>query len=402
MSLWLFLTGCSLSPHLTIAKSNSDNSSNSKPQAIIEKPPEKKFSGWEAKKVIVLSEAQENHPTVNIKVGLILPLTGPLSSLGDSLFKAAQLAIFDSGDNSVILIPIDSKGTEEGARKAAEKALDEQVEVIIGPLSTLETKAVNEIVRPNHIPILAFTTDRSRAGDGVYVLGLQPGEQIIQGATYASQRGYSKALALLPNNDYGQTVAEDLKNRKELSAFNLRSLLFYDPAQPESQVLMSKKVINFKSDPEKNFDILLLADDGKNIKTFLTLLKNQGLDLRSIRIVGPMLWDNIQGEPLSVDTWYAMPSPEAFTVFNDHFFKAFGHNASRLGALAYDATAIVIKLSYDGSHNFSQEKFMESEGFIGANGLFRFVKGVAERSYAIEKIIEGGVSQQLKSSDHHF
>ena len=54
--------------------------------------------------------------------------------MAKALKQAAELALFDFDNPNVSLIPKDTKGTPEGARAAAESALHDGAELIIGPL----------------------------------------------------------------------------------------------------------------------------------------------------------------------------------------------------------------------------------------------------------------------------
>ena len=77
------------------------------------------------------SDATPQKPTVNsqnaARVALLVPLTGPgkIGEIGAALKQAGELAIFDAGGAEVVLIPLDTKGTPEGARAAAQQAVQE-------------------------------------------------------------------------------------------------------------------------------------------------------------------------------------------------------------------------------------------------------------------------------------
>jgi len=69
-----------------------------------------------------LEQAPPNK-TASVKVGLLLPLTGPLAREGAALLDAAQLALFDVADTRFVLKPRDTGGTAAGALRAAEGLL---------------------------------------------------------------------------------------------------------------------------------------------------------------------------------------------------------------------------------------------------------------------------------------
>ncbi|MBF0356827.1 MAG: ABC transporter substrate-binding protein [Alphaproteobacteria bacterium] len=66
-----------------------------------------------------------------LRAALLVPLSGPSASLGKSLLNAAQLALFEMSGAGFSLLPIDTKGTPEGAAAAARQALDHGAQVIL-------------------------------------------------------------------------------------------------------------------------------------------------------------------------------------------------------------------------------------------------------------------------------
>src|SRR5262249_21885654 len=73
-------------------------------------------------------------PTV--RVGLILPLGagGNAGSVAQSMKNAADLALAEFGATNIQLIVKDDRGTAQGARAAVQAAVQEGVEIILGPL----------------------------------------------------------------------------------------------------------------------------------------------------------------------------------------------------------------------------------------------------------------------------
>ena len=104
-----------------------------------------------------------------VKVALLLPLTGNVNAqpVAKAMKQAGELALFDFDKPNVQLIPKDTHGNPEGARKAAEEAVKEGAELIVGPLFANEVSAVAPIAEAGNIPVLAFSSDRNVAGNGV-------------------------------------------------------------------------------------------------------------------------------------------------------------------------------------------------------------------------------------------
>jgi len=78
-----------------------------------------------------------------VKVALLLPLTGNVNAqpVAKAMKQAGELALFDFDKPNVQLIPKDTRGTPEGARQAAQDAVKEGAELVIGPLFANEVSA---------------------------------------------------------------------------------------------------------------------------------------------------------------------------------------------------------------------------------------------------------------------
>ena len=143
-------------------------------------------------------------PTGPVKVGLLLPLSGNAAAIGQDMLDAAQIAIFDVGDSDMVLLPRDTQGNRSGALAAAQSAIDDGAELIIGPLFSTSTAAISPLARENNLTVLSFSNDASVAGNGTYVMGFRPEEQVDRIIKYAQDQGYTRTDAVAPDNSFGE------------------------------------------------------------------------------------------------------------------------------------------------------------------------------------------------------
>lgn len=138
-----------------------------------------------------------------VRVGLLLPLSGPAEALGRDMLDAAQMALFDVGENDLMLLPRDTAGTPAGARAAAADVIEQGAEVILGPLFGPAVAAVSPLAAQADIRVLAFSNDASVATDGTFLLGFRPEEQVRRVVDYALLNGalVRPAPELMPGQD---------------------------------------------------------------------------------------------------------------------------------------------------------------------------------------------------------
>ena len=151
--------------------------------------------------------------TGQVRIGLILPLSAPGNAgvAAASMKNAAEMALAEFKEPNIQLLVKDDAGTPQGAQVAAQQALDEGAELIIGPLFAQSVSAVGSVARPRNIPVIAFSTDASVAARGVYLLSFLPESDVKRIVEYAVARGKRSFAALLPDNGYGAVVEAALQ-----------------------------------------------------------------------------------------------------------------------------------------------------------------------------------------------
>ena len=132
----------------------------------------------------------------SVRVALLVPrsATGNAGRIGRAFRNAADLAMRDFPGAGIQLVVYDTGGTSTGAQAAANRALAEGAEMILGPVFSSAVGAAAAPARQTGVPVIAFTTDVSVAGRGVYLISFLPDNDIERAITYAAANG-RKAFA---------------------------------------------------------------------------------------------------------------------------------------------------------------------------------------------------------------
>ncbi len=323
-----------------------------------------------------------------------------------ALFNAAQLALFEVGDDNFTLLPFDTRGSPEGAVAAARQAIAQHAEIVLGPLFSGEVKAIAPLTRAAGIPVVALTADRSAAGDNLFVLGFLPGPQALRVADYARSQNRPRLAVLAPSNEYGRIVAEYLSNHLTASGMELAGLEYYDPNGIDFGGPIKRLV---KTDPslpgDVGFDALVLPDEGQRLRTVAAALAAQGVDTHKVKLLGTMLWEESKpdSEPALAGGWYAAPAAAGHADFDNRYAKAFGAKPPRLASLGYDAAALAAVLARRSPHDYSTAVLTNPLGFAGVDGIFRLLPdGTNERGYAVMEVVSGGPPQQVAPAPAAF
>ncbi len=360
-----------------------------------------------------------------VRVGLLLPLSGAAAPLGQDMLDAAQMALFDVGENDIVLLPRDTGGTPDGARQAAEQLIDEGAEVILGPLFSQAVVAVRPVAAQAGIRLLAFSNDAKVAGDGAFLLGFRPEEQVRRVVDFALAQNLVRIAGLAPDDAYGATALTALRQAVQAGGGELGATLYYPPQQADLSAVgrriaaddqrqaaleKEKERLAALDDEESKraleeletldtfgelpFDAILIADGSDRLRSVASLLNFFDIDPTLARYLGTMRWQDdprVLEEAALQGGWYAGPPPASVAAFRNRFEGIFGRPPELLAALAYDATALAVIVVRDlGDRSFAPATLTNAEGFAGATGLFRLrPDGLAEHALAVLQVAQG-------------
>jgi ABC-type branched-subunit amino acid transport system substrate-binding protein len=349
-----------------------------------------------------LSAAQQQPVAVGtgqVKVGLLLPLSasGNAAVAAQSMKHAAEMALAEFQNPNIQLLIKDDAGTPQGAQQGTQQALDEGSEIILGPLFAQSVPSAAQLTRARNVSMIAFSTDSSVAGRGVYLLSFLPESDVNRIVEYATSLGKRSFAAMLPENAYGNVVEVAFKQavgRKggRIVAFEKYGADRAGPARTIAQALGSA-------------DALCLADDGDAVVGAADALVAAGANLKNVQLLGTGLWDNprVFGTSALQGGLYAAPDPSGFRAFAARYRAKFGADPVRTATLAYDAVALVAALARtQGPQRYSAEVLTNASGFAGIDGLFRFrADGSNERGLAVMRVASGG-GQEAAGSPKSF
>ncbi|MGE3148805.1 MAG: penicillin-binding protein activator [Pseudorhodoplanes sp.] len=326
-----------------------------------------------------------------VKVGLILPLsaTGNAGLVALSMKNAAELALAEFHSDNIQLLVKDDGGTPAGAQMAAQQALDEGAELILGPLFAQSVSAVGQIARPRGIPVIAFSTDANVASRGVYLLSFLPESDVDRIVDYAVANGKNSFAALLPDSAYGAVAEAAFKQAIGRKNARLVALERYAPDK-----LKMQDPVKIIAQSASRADAIFIPDGADVVPLVAQSLAANGVTKR-IQYLGSGLWGDdsrIFGEPLLHGAWYPAANTEGFRNFAGRYKARYGQDPIRTATLSYDAVALAAALvKTQGPQRFSEEVLTSPSGFNGVDGIFRFkTDGTNTRGLAVLRVTPNG------------
>lgn len=203
--------------------------------------------GW-SNGVVRWREANRDHPAISIlsdlpepdllaldyprQIALLLPLSGRTAAAGKALqngFIGAYYATAAGLDDrqSIRVYDVNAEG---GASAAYTAAVSDGAEFVVGPLlkSSVEELA-NDILVPVPVLTLNYLPDDTLAPPGLYQFALSPEDEAISAAVRALDEGHTRAVALVPDNDWGRRLLTSFSTEFEGRGGTLLDYRSYKP-----------------------------------------------------------------------------------------------------------------------------------------------------------------------------
>lgn len=326
-------------------------------------------------------------PTADIrhKVAVLVPLTGPNAGVGTSISNAANLALLDTKANDVLLSVYD---TGKGAAAAAQQAISDGNRLFLGPLLAEDAQAVAPLARAASIPVISFSNDISVAGNGVYIMGFNPGQSIERVVSHARAGGAQRFAGLIPEGNYGRRSFEALNRAVSQSGGRLVGFQTFDrtPASLRSAVI--------RLNGQSAYDAVLIADNPRIAVSAAATIRAGSSN--GARILGTELWRGdsaLTGAPTMRGAWFAAAPETMFDQLKVRYRARYGKTPYRLGSLGYDAVLLTVRIARDWrpGRPFPEAELHGEEGFSGVDGAFRFGRdNIADRQLEVVQVNAGG------------
>ena len=330
-------------------------------------------------------------------IALLLPLSGSNAPAGQAVqngfFGAYFSAVAGLGDAQQIRIyNVSEPG---GARQAYTLAVENGTEFVVGPLLKSNVTNLTEKLVPL-VPILTlnFLPDNYLAPPGLYQFALAPEDEAVAAAQRAMTDDNEHAVALVPNNEWGQRVLTSFSTELESLGGILLDYRSYQPSNQdfsieiEELMALSQSVNRYRMllaniggllqfDPRRRQDVdfIFLAANaaaGRMIKSQLKFHNSGDLPVYSTSFIYSM--DGRSNADLSgimfADTPWII-SPHAWIANLPDLYSEYWPAEQRLGrlhAMGYDAYHLVTKLF--GSRTTPMDEMDGATGrlYLGSDG----------------------------------
>jgi len=303
-----------------------------------------------------------------LKVGLLAPLSGPYSELGNSLVHSLQLALEEIGKKEIFIIPRDSGFNDKDKLDLAIQDIRSQgVKVIIGPIAHEE---FNLVKKYNDLVFISPSNINPKFTNNIISVGVSLESQLLVLIDFIKKQKKNKTVIMFPKNKYSKLIEEKLNNLElknsrifkyssnpEVLTGEIEILTNY--SQRKKSLELRKKMFEDKEDEQSarelerleqlytlgnvNFDSVIIIDFGNSLKSVLTSLVYTDVDQNKVLFTTINQWfdKSIFYENTIKNLYYPSINYKEFERYNKNYFKKFNSHPSEITILTYDALGLI-------------------------------------------------------------
>ena len=347
-----------------------------------------------------------------LKIGLLAPLTGEYSELGNSLLYSLQLALDEINDKNVFIIPRDAGFNDE---KKLETAINElkkkEVNIIIGPLTNNEFAKVR---KHSDVIFISPSNISPEFNQNIISVGVSLESQLLTLVNFIKKQKKKKTVIMFPENEYTKFIESKLK---KLDLNNIRIFRYSsDPqvltgeieiltnySQRKKKLELRKKMFEDKEDEQSikelerleqlytlgdvNFDSVIIIDFGNSLKSVLTSLVYTDVNQEKVLFTTVNQWfdESIFYENTIKSLYYPSINYKEFKKYNKKYYNKFSSYPNEITILTYDALGLIYYAWKKKGKISSVNDFLFKSKIQGKIGTFSFKEGKVNQELEIYK-----------------
>ena len=331
-----------------------------------------------------------------IKIGLLVPLTGNDSKIGQSIVKSTRLAVNKINNSIIEIIPRDTKSDPTKTLQSAKELSELWVKIIIGPVFNSNLIYLNEL---KDITFLSLTNKNKNYSKNIINAGINATSQLKAIDKFIKKNEIKNTIFLTPDGDY----KEEIKEAISYSKIKILKNYYYntDPTKLTNQI---EKITNYKRrkqnledeikrlenlDEDKNerlieklkkrdtlgrvkFDSVIIADFDESLKSVTTSLLYTDISPMDKYFITLNQWfdESLLKEISSQPMYFPSINKENYEKFSEIYFDTFNEYPNQLSFLSYDLVGLVYFLILQNNSVIDEKIFSKKTQFKGKIGIF--------------------------------
>ena len=331
-----------------------------------------------------------------INIGLLVPLTGKNSEIGQSIIKSARLAINKIDNTSIEIIPMDTQSNPESTLKAAKELAKLDVKIIIGPVFNENLIYLDEL---KNITFLSLTNKNDNFSKNIINAGINATSQLNTIKKFLEINGIKKTIFLTPNLNYKNEVKKAISNSKIKIIKNyiyntdptkltqqIEKITRYDIRKQNLEDEIARLERSNQSDKKKlierlkkrdtlggvKFNSIIIADFNESLKSVTTSLLYTDISPKKKYFITLNQWfdESLLEEASAQPLYFPSINKSNYEEFSKEYFQKFNKYPNQLSFLSFDLVGLVYYLIIQNNFIVDEKIFTKKNLFKGKVGIF--------------------------------
>ena len=332
-----------------------------------------------------------------IKIGLLVPLTGKNSEIGQSIIKSTQLAINKINNSSIEIIPRDTKSNPADTLKAAKELSELGIKIIIGPVFNKNQSYLDEL---KHITFLSLTNKGDNRSKNIINAGINATSQLNGIKKFIKLNKIKKTIFLTPDVDYKNEIEKAIDSSKirilgnyiyktdptqltrqieEITRYNIRKqnlkdeIVRLEKSNHSNKKRLVERLKKRDTLGNVNFDSIIIADFDESLKSVTTSLLYTDISPKQKYFITLNQWfdKSLLEEASSQPLYFPYINKKNYENFSLEYFNKFNKYPNQLSFLSFDLVGLVYYLILQNNFVIDKKMFERKNLFKGKVGIFK-------------------------------
>ena len=331
-----------------------------------------------------------------IKIGLLIPLTGKNSEIGQSIIKSTRLAVNKINNSFIEIVPRDTKSNPADTLMSAKELKKLGIKIIIGPVFNENLTYLDEL---KEITFISLTNRSDNKSKNIINAGINATSQLNSIKRFIELNKIKKTIFLTPDVDYKNEIEKAIDNSKIKILDNY--IYKTDPTKLTNQIEeitnykrrkqnLEDEIIRLEKSNQSNkerlierlkkrdtlgsvkFDSVVIADFDESLKSVTTSLLYTDISPKKKYFITLNQWfdESLLEEASSQPLYFPSINKKNYEDFSLEYFNKFGQYPNQLSFLSFDLVGLVYYLILQNNSIVDEKIFKKKNLFKGKVGIF--------------------------------
>ncbi|WP_415313515.1 ABC transporter substrate-binding protein [Candidatus Pelagibacter sp. Uisw_106] len=331
-----------------------------------------------------------------IRIGLLVPLTGKNSEIGQSIIKSARLAINTINNSSIQIIPKDTQSNPEVTLGAAKELANLGIKIVIGPVFNESLIYLDEL---SELTFLALTNKNDNFSKNIINAGINATSQLNAIKKFIEINEIKKTIFLTPDVSFRNEIEKAISNSKikilenyiyntdptkltkqieKITRYDIRKQNLEDEinrlekSEQNNKEYLIERLKKRDTLGSVKFDSVVISDFDESLKSVTTSLLYTDISPKEKYFITLNQWfdESLLKEASSQPLYFPSANKDNYDEFSYEYFEKYNQYPNQLSFLSYDLVGLVYYLILQNNSTVDEKMFTKKTLFRGKVGIF--------------------------------